>query len=296
MLRSLFISIRGGISIFLYAANLLIHAAIILCVTPIVLLTPMRSWRHAIQKYFLQKTPASFAYLNYCIMQISAPNHLAISGVGELKKGSWYVMISNHRSWLDILVLGSSFYDKIPPLKFFMKKELLWQLPLAGVACYVLGYPFMSRHSHAEIRKNPSLKGKDTETTKKACQRLRLFPSTLINFLEGTRYTKSKSERQESPFKHILKPHAGGVAVAIQELHDVLSGIVNVTIYYPKKTPSVWDFACGRFEKISVHYELLPITPDLIGNYYNDRVFRTHMQQYLNDVWQRKDTLLDSQA
>ncbi|MCX7126185.1 MAG: 1-acyl-sn-glycerol-3-phosphate acyltransferase, partial [Gammaproteobacteria bacterium] len=107
--------------------------------------------------------PTWFAYINYSIAKISTRNLWDVTGSGTLKDDDWYVMISNHRSWLDILVLGIAFNKKIPPLKFFMKKELLWQLPFAGLACYALGFPFMSRHSHAQIRKNPSLKGKDIE-------------------------------------------------------------------------------------------------------------------------------------
>lgn len=275
--------ILGVISLVLYLANLLMLASIIIFLSPFIFLLPT----------FFQRIPEWFATINRWIMLIATRNKWDVLGTGPLKEDGWYVMISNHRSWLDILVLSRVFNHKIPPLKFFMKKELLWQLPVAGIACYILGYPFMSRHSHAQIRKNPKLKGKDIETTKKACQRLRNFPSTLINFLEGTRFTQHKKERQQSPFKHLLKPHAGGVAVVIHELENVLSGIVNVVIVYPNKTPSMWAFMCGRFEKIIVRYEFLPITSDLIGDYYNDRAFRSYMQQWLNGIWKRNDNLIE---
>src|SRR3990167_5110952 len=286
-------SVLGFISLLLYIANLVMLALVILCTIPFVFLLP-KPYAHIIQKNFLQRMPTWFAHINFWIMSISTHERWDISGTGELKINHWYVMISNHCSWLDILVLGSIFKDKIPPLKFFMKKELLWQLPFAGLACYALGFPFMSRHSHAEIKKNPALKGKDIEATKKACAHLREFPSTLINFLEGTRFTSKKKERQQSPFKHLLKPRAGGAAVAMHELEDILSGVVHVVIIYPHKTPTMWDFMCGRFEKIIVRYELLPITSDLIGDYYNDRSFRAHIQQWLNGVWERNDYLIDA--
>lgn len=283
----------GCISLLLYILNLLVLAVLILCVFPITLFLPFRSCREFIQKHFLQRMPTWFAYINYSIAKISTRNLWDVTGSGTLKDDDRYVMISNHRSWLDILVLGIAFNKKIPPLKFFMKKELLWQLPFAGLACYALGFPFMSRHSHAQIRKNPSLKGKDIETTKKACERLRDYPSTLINFLEGTRFTPAKKERQQSPFKNLLKPHAGGIAVAMHELQDILTGVINVTVVYPDSTLKMWDFMCGRFKKIIVHYEVLPITPDLIGDYYNDRNFRAHLQQWLNGIWARNDELIE---
>lgn len=283
----------GVISLLLYAVNTFLIASIILLAFLVQCLIPFRSGRFFIQKHFLQHTPSWYAAINRLIMRISTHQKWDVLGTGHLSKDNWYVMISNHRSWLDILVLDNVFHGKIPPLKFFMKKELLWQLPLAGLACYALGYPFMSRHSHAEIRKNPQLKGKDIETTQKACQRLRYFPSTLINFLEGTRFTPQKKERQQSPFQHLLKPRAGGTAVVIHELHDILAGMISVMICYPKKTPSVWEFACGNFEKIIVRYEALPITSDLIGDYYNDRHFRAHVQQVLNDIWKKNDDIMD---
>src|SRR3990167_5811731 len=192
MLRSIIYSIKGCISLFLYVFNLLFFATLVLIISLLTCLLPFRSMRHAAQKYLLQSAPAGFAFVNRCIIQISTYNRWDVSGIGDLKNDGWYVMISNHQSWLDILILGAIFNFKIPPLKFFMKKELLWQLPLAGLACYALGFPFMSRHSHAQIRKNPSLKGKDIDATKAACNRLRHYPTTLINFLEGTRFTKKK--------------------------------------------------------------------------------------------------------
>lgn len=294
MYRSIIDSIKGCISLLLYAINLLFFALLTLLVSFFTVLIPFRALRHTVQTHILQQMPAGYAFVNRCIILISTHNRWDVSGTGSLKKDDWYVMISNHQSWLDILVLGVVFNRKIPPLKFFMKKELLWQLPVAGLACYALGFPFMSRHSHADIRKNPKLKGKDIETTKKACNRLRNFPSTLINFIEGTRFTEKKKERQQSPFKHLLKPHAGGVAVVMHELQDILSGVVSVVICFSDGTPSVWDFACGRFDKIVVRYELLPITPDLIGDYYNDRNFRAHIQQWLNGIWQNNDDLIET--
>lgn len=284
--------LKGVLSLSLYTLNLLFWALIILCIYALTFLCP-KSWKEKINRHFLQKTPEWFAKINSFIMQISTKKLWDISGTGTLDKNGWYLMISNHQSWLDILVLGNIFADKIPPLKFFMKKELLWQLPFAGLACYALGYPFMSRHSHAEIRKNPALKGKDVETTKKACQVLRIFPSTLINFVEGTRFTPNKHAKQLSPFKHLLKPRTGGISIVLQELNDILSGIVNVTIHYGHKPPTVWEFACGHFEKITIRYEVIPLTPELIGDYYSDRHFRSHIQQWLNTLWKSNDEFIE---
>lgn len=278
-------------SLFLYALSPLILSILLFLVAPF-LLIPHKRFRYVLRQRFFQKIPEWFAKLNLVISKISTRDKWTVLGSGELKKEGWYLMIANHQSWIDIIVLSNVFYQKIPALKFFMKKELLWQLPIAGLSCYILDYPFMARHSPADIKKNPALKGKDIETTKKACAVLREFPATFINFLEGTRFTQAKKARQDSPYHYLLKPRAGGAAVVLHELRDLLSGIINVTICYQDKTPSMWDFACGNFKEIIVRYEVLPITSDLIGDYHEDRNFRAHIQQYFNSVWQNNDAYL----
>ncbi len=75
-------------------------------------------------------------------------------------------------------------------------KKILWSLPIAGWACYFLGYPFIARHSHEEVRKNPQLKTKDIETTRAACAKFKEFPTTVMNFVE--RHTVYSREKKPS--------------------------------------------------------------------------------------------------
>ena len=169
-------------------------------------------------------------------------------------------------------------------LKFFMKKELLWALPIAGWACYFLGYPFMTRE----------LKTKDIETTRKACAKFKEFPTTVMNFVEGTRFTEKKHQNQASPYQHLLKPRATGLAVVLQELHPQLKGIINVSLQYTPSGLSLWEMLSGKIQTIDLHYELLPITPDLIGDPYQDRLFRKSFQLWLNNLWKEKDRRLQA--
>ncbi|WP_244670068.1 acetyltransferase [Coxiella endosymbiont of Amblyomma nuttalli] len=215
-----------------------------------------------------------------------------IEGEGNLNPRYWYLLISNHQTWLDVLVLGYVFNQKTPLIKFFMKKELLWELPILGLSCWILGYPFLHRRYQKDIRKRSTLTGKDIETTKIICKQFKEFPTTIMNFVEGTRFTTEKHKRQQSPFLYLLKPKAGNIAVVINELQNELRGILNVTIHY--STPmSFWKYFSSNGANITIYYELLPITADLIGNYYEDRKFRRYLQQWLNLIWKRKDLLLD---
>lgn len=283
---------RAVIGIILLLINMIVVATSILIFFCLIHLLPKASWRHR-GRAWLQNWPVWWMDVNYWILQLCTYKKWRIEGQADLRPERWYLLIGNHQSWMDILVLGTFFRHKVPVLKFFMKKELLWSLPVAGWACYVLGYPFMARHSHEEVRKNPELKTIDIETTRAACAKFKEFPTTVVNFVEGTRFSAAKHEKQQSPFKHLLKPKATGVALVLQELHPQLSGIVNVTVHYKPKDLSLWQFLNGKIENIYLHYELLPITADLIGDPYEDRVFRRHFQQWLNDLWKSKDQRLD---
>lgn len=242
---------------------------------------------------FLLKLPVLWTSAVNLLMSLTANHEWDIQGEGDLSPEKWYLLISNHQSWLDILTIGYVFNRKIPVLKFFMKKQLLWSLPIAGLACWILGYPFMRRHTHKEIQKNPDLKNLDIETTKQACRKFKSYPTSVMNFLEGTRFTVKKRQRQHSPYMHLLKPKAGGAAVVVNELHDCLHGILNVTIHYSNPEITLLNFFSNKPCKIIVRYELLPVTPDLVGDYYENRDFRIYFQRWLNLVWERKDLLLD---
>lgn len=283
---------RAVLSIILLLINMIFVATAILVFFCLIHLLPIRSWRHRGQAW-LQQWPVWWMDVNHWILQLSTYQKWQIEGQADLRPENSYLLICNHRSWMDILVLGTVFRHQVPILKFFMKKELLWTLPVAGLACYVLGYPFMARPSNEEVRKNPLLKTKNIETTRAACAKFKEFPTTAVNFVEGTRFTLEKRDRQQSPYKHLLKPKATGVALVLQELHTQLSGILHVTLHYKPRYISLWQLLNGKVEKIYLHYELLPITADLVGDPYEDREFRKHFQRWLNELWAAKDQLLE---
>ena len=275
------------------AINMLTHSLLVLIFGCFVWPLPVRWHITKIAMRLLFSIANSWAYFNFWILKLATLGKWDVQGPKNLSNKNWYLMIANHQSWMDIVVLGGFFSHKTPMLKFFAKKELIWKLPIAGLCCYLLGFPMMERHTRADIRKNPSLKGKDIETTKKSCKKFRYLPTTVINFLEGTRVTQAKHDKQNSPFKHLLKPKAGGAAIVINELHEELSEILNVTLNYDTDNLSLFSILSGNINKISVHYEILPITQDLLGNYYEDRHYRSQLQKWLNKVWEQKDLLLD---
>lgn len=219
-------------------------------------------------------------------------SHIAVSGQQTLLEKDWYMLVANHQSWVDILVLQRLFNRRIPFIKFFLKKELIW-VPFIGLAWWALEFPFMKRYSPALLKKRPELKGKDIEVTKKACEKFQHFPVSIMNFLEGTRFTAEKHQQQNSPFKHLLSPKAGGLSFALNAMDGKLHQLIDVTIVYPNGAPSFFQYLSGKVKEIKVHVRTMPIDLNLLGDYQNDADYRHHFQQWVNALWLQKDKQFD---
>ncbi len=202
-----------------------------------------------------------------------------------------YLIFSNHVSWADILVLFRVFHRRVALTRFFVKQQLIW-LPFVGQACWALDFPFMKRYSAAYLARHPEDRGKDLETTRRACQRYRTVPVAILNFLEGTRFTPEKHEEQESPYQHLLRPRAGGAAFVLASLGDQLDGVIDVTIAYQGQNVTFCDFLSGRIPRVTVRSRKLEVpeeflTPDVI-----DPLRRAALKTFIEGVWAEKDALL----
>jgi 1-acyl-sn-glycerol-3-phosphate acyltransferase len=211
-----------------------------------------------------------------------------IKGADALKRADWYLVLSNHQSWVDILVLQKVFNRKIPFLKFFIKRELFW-FPVLGQAWWALDFPFIKRYTKSFLQKKPHLRGKDLEITRKACEKFKKIPVSIMNFVEGTRFTNEKHNRQHSPYTHLLKPKAGGIAFVLGAMGDQLDRILDVTIVYPGTARSFWALLCGNIREIKVRVRSISVGSELQGDYINDASFRKKLQQWLNSLWDEKD-------
>ena len=151
----------------------------------------------------------TWAEIDKWIFATCTPTVWDVRGAGDLRQDTSYLVVSNHQSWVDIPALIQVFNRRTPYFKFFLKKELIW-VPFLGLAWWALEYPFMKRYSKAFLEKHPELKGKDLEITKAACEKFKRIPVTVVNYLEGTRFSEQKKAQQQSPYRHLLKPKAGG--------------------------------------------------------------------------------------
>jgi 1-acyl-sn-glycerol-3-phosphate acyltransferase len=254
------------------------------------LLLPFSAWR-AFCNRWLDWLASHWMDANARHQALLLPTQLNVELPVGLRTDDWYMMISNHQSWVDVLVLLRIFNRRIPYLKFFLKQSLIW-VPLLGLGWWALEYPFMRRYSKAEIVRNPLLKGKDVEETRKACEKFRHNPVTIINFLEGTRFTPVKHAQQNSVYNNLLTPKAGGLAFTLAAMNGQLHSLLDVTIYYPYRRPSYWEYACGTVQEVRVHVRQLPIPLEMLGDYIDDAEFRNRFQAWVNQIWREKDELL----
>lgn len=217
-----------------------------------------------------------------------------VQGFDGLCRDKSYLVVCNHQSWADIPIMAFPLLGKTPFFKFFIKRELIW-LPLIGVACWALDFPFMQRYSREELENNPQWRGRDLETTRELCEKLHGEQVTIVNYIEGTRFRPDKQAKQRSPYRHLLKPKSGGLAYVINMLSDQLAAIVDITIIYPDGRMSFWDFLCGRLDKVIVRAERRAIPEHLRkGDYQGSETFRNDFQLWVADLWQEKDALIES--
>ena len=293
-MSNLYRFLRAGLAAALYFIILTVWFIPLACVGLFRFIIPLKKWRQLTKK-LMESLHAVWLHSNYFLLKWITPIKWEVKGLDQLYYKEWYLLISNHQSWADILVLQYIFSGKIPPLKFFLKKELLWTLPIASWACWLLDFPFMHRYSKDKLTKHPELKNKDIEETKKASDRFKTTPTTVANFVEGTRFSQEKRELQASPYHYLLRPKAAGMAFSLAVLGDFFHKILNVTIIYPPHQVSLLDFLSGNIKKIIIDVETIPITKDWLGDYENDRQYRRYFQKKLNELWERKDQLIKTQ-
>lgn len=284
-------TLRGAFTLLLIVLNVLLWGTPLLLLALVKLLVPLRAWRDVLSRA-LVALAENWISTNNAIFRLATPLELELRGAASLERSEWYLMIANHRSWVDILALQAVFNRRIPFLKFFIKQQLKW-VPVLGLAWWALDMPFMRRHSAAYLEKHPEARGRDLEATRLACEKFRRIPTTVINFVEGTRFSPAKRDAGGAPFRHLLAPRAGGIAFVLQAMGDMLHATLDVTIAYGARTPTLWDLCCGRVQRVIVDVRRRAIEPWMIGDYGGDPDFRRCFQAALGALWAEKDAVLD---
>jgi len=284
--------VLGALMSFLVIANTVLWSMPVYAVIGLKLLAPTRSLRDRASRLIAalaQGWGQSCAWLSDFAFDIRWEVHLPEG----LRRDAQYLVCANHQTWNDILVLLKAFGRRAPFFRFFLKQQLIW-VPILGPVWWGLDYPFMKRYGREVIEKNPALRGRDMETTRKACEKYERIPVSILNFLEGTRFTPAKREQQKSPYRHLLRPKSGGFAFALGAMGERLSSLLDVTIVYPEGAKSFWDFLAGRVQRVIVDVRSLRIPSEFFhGSYDTDPEFRRRVNAWVADLWAEKDQRIE---
>lgn len=199
-------------------------------------------------------------------------------------RSKWRVLVCNHQSWVDIIVLQTSFRKSLPVLKFFTKKELIW-VPFIGVAMWFLGFPYVYRSKSAEQGLTAERRESNETVLEREGARFLEKPVAVINFVEGTRFSPAKRDQRNSPFNNLLLPRRGGFIRTMQVLGDRVDTVLNVTIVYEDQIPGFWDLLCGRTTSARLIVSEVDKPSDDDGA----------TTDWLMDLWREKDELLKNE-
>ena len=208
---------------FVFSAVILVLNTLLFCasMTPfalIKLLLPFAPVRRATDRVLNFIPQLWISVNNFWLMAVNR-SQWQVRGLEGLRPDGWYLVTSNHLSWVDILVLQRVLNRRIPMLKFFLKYELIY-VPVLGLAWWALDFPFMRRGGGANARK-------DLKAAREACEKFRLLPTSVMSFAEGTRFTAAKHADQQSPYQHLLQPKSGGLGMALSTIGELFTGLIS---------------------------------------------------------------------
>ena len=287
MLARLPAALRGALTGFTLGLNTLLVSLSLVPPALLKLLVPVPAVRRAADQTLNALASAWVAVNNAWIAAVHPAARWDVQGVEGLHARGWYLVSSNHQSWVDILVLQRIFHGHIPFLKFFLKQQLIW-VPVIGLAWWALDFPFMKRGRGHGARSS------DLQTTREACEKFKRIPTSVINFVEGTRFTPAKHTQQASPYRHLLKPKIGGLGIALATMGEQFEALLDVTLVYPHGTPRFWDLLCGRIDAVTVRVQQRDIPPQVLGSDpIGDKAYRQRISAWVEQQWAEKDRLID---
>ena len=282
----------GALSFFLVVVNTLFWCFFLLSIAIFKLLVPIESFKRLCTKWIIA-IGECWIFCNGLWIKLLHKPQWTVTGFGSLNQSDWYLAMANHQSWADIFVLQGITNRKVPMLKFFMKDVLIW-VPVIGLAWWALDMPFLKRYTEEQIKKDPSLRGKDVIEMKKSFGRFARYPVSIFSFSEGTRFTEAKRVSQDSPYEKLLRPKSGGIGLTLSTM-PYITKVLDFTIKYNSHHRTFWDFLCGRMSNVEIQVKIIDVPENLLQkNYIEDKKFRAELKKWLYSVWEEKNKFLNN--
>jgi 1-acyl-sn-glycerol-3-phosphate acyltransferase len=282
----------GALSFFLVVVNTLFWCFFLLSIAIFKLLVPIESFKRLCTKWIIA-IGECWIFCNGLWIKLLHKPQWTVTGFDSLNQSDWYLAMANHQSWADIFVLQGITNRKVPMLKFFMKDVLIW-VPVIGLAWWALDMPFLKRYTEEQIKKDPSLRGKDIIEMKKSFGRFARYPVSIFSFSEGTRFTEAKRVSQDSPYEKLLRPKSGGIGLTLSTM-PYITKVLDFTIKYNSHHRTFWDFLCGRMSNVEIQVKIIDVPENLLQkNYIEDKKFRAELKKWLYSVWEEKNKFLNN--
>ena len=282
----------GALSFFLIVINTLFWCSFLLSIALLKLLVPIESWKRLCTKWIIA-IGECWIFCNGLWIKLLHNPQWTVTGFDSLNQSDWYLAMANHQSWADIFILQGITNRKIPMLKFFMKDVLIW-VPVIGLAWWALDMPFLKRYTEEQIKKDPSLRGKDVIEMKKSFGRFARYPVSIFSFSEGTRFTEAKRVSQDSPYDQLLRPKSGGIGLTLSTMPYIKKAL-DFTIKYNSNYRTFWDFLCGRMSYVEIQVKIIDVPRNLVQkNYIEDEKFREELKEWLYCIWEEKNKFLNN--
>ncbi len=170
------------------------------------------------------------------------------------------LILCNHQSGADIIILLALAYEMkaLPRLKWFAKDSLKY-IPIFGSGFYLMDAIFVKRSWFKDKDKIMAIFRRFIEEK---------VPFWILCFVEGTRFTQEKAEKDQAffknkniePFSKVLRPKPGGFVAALSTLSPVTDYIYDLTFAYPKAIPTLFDLCLGKCPKVHVHCQRFTIS------------------------------------
>ncbi|MCH4562903.1 acetyltransferase [Halomonas sp. EGI 63088] len=283
--------LKGLVSSLLLVLTTLFWGIPLVALTLVKLVTPGRRLRRLVLKG-LNEVALRWVGSNLWWMRRWLKPTLDIQLPEGLSHDQWWLVLSNHRSWTDIFLLFFALHRHLPMPHFFVKRQLIW-IPIVGLAFWAMEFPMLRRLSREQRERHPDLARRDREATERMCRHARERPIAIYNFVEGTRFTPAKHAAQDSPYRHLLRPRAGGIAQVLGLLGDRLGGILDVTLHYANPRPTFWGYLCGEEGPVTLTARRLEVPAWMVkGDYHDDPNYKERFHSWLNALWLDKDASL----
>ena len=234
-------------------------------------------WRSGTARLCAGIYRAAVVFDDWCLRRIS---HATWHNPGiDLAPGDACIVLANHRSWADILLVQSVVSRRGPIVKFLCKRGLAY-IPVLGLIFLAFDFPVLRRRARRR-ESEPRRRDDDRRRVREACAILHRIPAAMLSFAEGTRFTEHRHALSQSPYRCLLPPRPGGFAAIVEALRPLDAPVIDITIGYPRPT-TFWEFLGGAAGDVAIDATRFTMR----------EIVQAGPHAWLEDRWRAKDATL----